>query len=37
MFRFLRHREDEALYAGAIGYLIGLAAIVLFLAVTYWG
>jgi hypothetical protein len=37
MLLFFRHREEDALYAGAVAYLIGLAAIVLFLAVTYWG
>jgi hypothetical protein len=37
MFRFLRHRPEDVIYASAVGYLVGLAVIVLFLAVTYLG
>lgn len=37
MLRFFRHREEEVIYASAVAYLVGLAAIATFLTLTFWG
>ena len=37
MFRFVRGDGEDILYASAIGYLVGLALVLGFLAMVYWG